>query len=417
MIRFIVVLVATLTAGELLAAPPAAPDAQALVARLSSPSEKIREAAADVLWDRPEAGPWLRRAARSADKIAATRATALLAPLAARRQRAVPAALDSCLRDGRIDLLTEWHQFWEPSEEDDLWPIGRRAAAPGLELLSKYCLAQEWTFVQNMQATADERVKTGPLFVLNGPCPQELMNGKGVWSIRTDRMDLTKYPPRDVRFASVGGPARLGAGRSGKYLVLGPVRAGILDTVFVACDNDVSSGMVEFGNWPGFGLDVIRCVIVCRGTFTSCRVRSSVVLVDGDVKLLPTAELRNSVIRARGEITPPNARNPPVNCTIEAHAKNPTAPYKFFELTDVGLDWADDEEGLVVRGTAPDSPFGTCGLAKDDVLLTIDGADVGHSEQFRKLVRRAVVRQGDCLLTVRRGTKTLDLPVFFPLPK
>lgn len=32
-------------------------------------------------------------------------------------------------------------------------------------------------------------------------------------------------------------------------------------------------------------------------------------------------------------------------------------------------------------------------------------------------VRRALVRQGDCLLTITRGDKTYDLPVFFPLPK
>ncbi len=156
---------------------------------------------------------------------------------------------------------------------------------------------------------------------------------------------------------------------------------------------------------------------MCRGNFTGARaVGASVLLVDGDIDLTQTDRLHDRLIRASGEIRLPKDVKPQ-NCTIEAHAKNATPPYRFFELADVGLSVADDEEGLVVTTVKADTPFGTCGLQKGDLIRAIDDAPAGHSEPFRKAVRRALVRQGDCLLTVVRGDKTLDLPVFFPMPK
>jgi S1-C subfamily serine protease len=157
---------------------------------------------------------------------------------------------------------------------------------------------------------------------------------------------------------------------------------------------------------------------VCRGNFTGGSVGASVLLVDGDIDLTGADVVRNSLIRASGEILAPKARiGQPVNCTIEPHAKNATAPYRFFELTDVGLSVVDDEEGMVVAEVKPGTPFGNCGLAKGDVIQAIDDAPPGHSSEFRKKVRRATVVQGDCLLTVARGAKTLDLAVYFPTPK
>lgn len=65
----------------------------------------------------------------------------------------------------------------------------------------------------------------------------------------------------------------------------------------------------------------------------------------------------------------------------------------------------------------PDTPFGRSGVARGDLICAIDDAPAGHAEPFRKAVRRALVRQGDCLVSVARGNKTLDLAVYFPLPK
>ena len=73
----------------------------------------------------------------------------------------------------------------------------------------------------------------------------------------------------------------------------------------------------------------------------------------------------------------------------------------------------DDEEGMIVAAVKAETPFGTCGLMKGDVIQAIDDVRAGNSEQFRSCPPR-LARQGDCLLTIARGAKTLDLPVYFP---
>jgi S1-C subfamily serine protease len=159
--------------------------------------------------------------------------------------------------------------------------------------------------------------------------------------------------------------------------------------------------------------------VVCRGNFTASKwVGQSVVLVDGDVDLSDVDELVDGLIRATGKIIPPKNKLAKLkNMKLEEGVKDATAPYKFFELSDVGLSCADDEEGLVVTGVKAGTPFGDCGLEKGDLIVALDDAPAGRSGAFRKLVRRTLVRQGDGLLTVVRGNKTIDLPVFFPLPK
>jgi hypothetical protein len=405
MLRFVVASVAALAAGAWAAG--AAPDAPALVAGLGDPSEAVRDAAAAALKGRADALPWLRRASRSPAPITVARAAKLLAPHEQARQAAAAAAIDACIRDGRIDLLTEWHQYWKPAAEDDLWPVGRRAARAGFDLFNAACPPEARAAFEQKLANDDGPVKY-PGF-LNGPCPDRF--AAGTWTIRTDRLDR---PPNDILFASVGGPARIPQ-RGGQYLVLGPVRTRTIDTAFVACDGDVWNETREFGGILG-----VRCgmaILVCRGNFTGATVvGDSVLLVDGDIDLTRTVKPKNCLIRASGEIRLDKGVKPD-GCTLEARAKNPTAPYRFFELADVGLALADDEEGLVVAAVKGDTPFAAAGLIKGDLIRAIDDAPAGHSETFRRAVRRALVRQGDCLLTITRGDKTLDLPVFFPLPK
>ena len=127
MLRLIAALV-VVTAGGLIAAPvPAGSDLKALVAGLSDPDQKVRQASSEALKGRTDAVPWLRRAARSADKDTASRAVALLNPHQTNRRPAAEKAIDACVRDGCIDLLTEWHQFWQPREEKDLWALDSEA--------------------------------------------------------------------------------------------------------------------------------------------------------------------------------------------------------------------------------------------------------------------------------------------------
>lgn len=415
MSRFILPAVASLVASSLVAAPVSKePAAKALVAGLSNPSKKVRNESATALRNRADALPWLRRAARSTDKDTAKRAADLLAPSEKSRQDDVAKVIDACIRDGYIDLLTEWHQYWKPREEAELWAVGPRAAKAGMELFAKSVPLAEREEYEKWLAWA---AGLGPRYhnFHNGPCPDRFVGGQGVWFIRTDRLGTG---PNDLLFASVGGPAwpRGGLARGANLLALGPIRTlSRIDTAFLACDGEVWSEAPKFAGRPG-GVNLGQAIIVCRGNFTGASwVRGSVLLVDGDVDLRGDT-IWDSLIRASGEIKLPKGVKP-LNCDIKAHAKDATAPYKFFELSDVGLSLADDEEGLVVRGVKEGTPFGNCGIEKGDLIRVIDDVPAGTSEEFRRKVRRAMVRQGDCLLTVRRGDKTLDLPVFFPLPK
>lgn len=415
MSRFILPAVAALVASSLVAAPVSQePEVKKLVAGLSDPNEKVRDASSAALKRRADAVPWLRRAARSTDKGTAKRAADLLAPLEKKRQEVVAKAIDVCIRDGYIDLLTEWHQYWKPREEAELWAVGPRAVKAGMELFAKSVPLAEREEYEKWLAWA---AGLGPMYhsFHNGPCPDRFVGGKGVWFIRTDRLGTG---PNYLLFASVGGPAwpRGGLAHGANLLALGPIRTlPTIDTAFLACDGEVWSEVPEYADRQ-LGIDLTRVVLVCRGNFTGgSRVGASVLLVDGDIDLTGS-EPKDCLIRASGEIRLPK-RYSPENCTIEAHAKDATAPYKFFELSDVGLSLADDEEGLVVTAAKANTPFGNSGIEKGDLIRAIDDAPAGNSEEFRKKVRRAMVRQGDCLITVTRSDKTLDLPVFFPLPK
>jgi hypothetical protein len=250
----------------------------------------------------------------------------------------------------------------------------------------------------------------------DGTDAEQTAQGKGNWYIRAERWNRW---PNTVTFASIGGPTitRSGTVERGCCFFLGSLQAGRIDTAFVVCDGEIWRG-TNLSGVPS-GIRTADSVIVCRGNFCGSDLYSSVVLVDGDIDLSQgSPDIRSNLIRASGEIQLTKRQQlQPMNCTIEAHAKNPTAPYKFFELTDVGLSLVDDEEGLVVADVKADTPFGTCGIAKGDLIRAIDDAPAGHSSEFRKKLRRALVRQGDCLVTVARGAKTLDLPVFFQLPK
>jgi hypothetical protein len=414
MSRFVLFAVVLMFASSLFAGAPVPqePDAKTLVAGLSNASEKVRNESAAAIRNRTDVLPWLRRATRSTDKDTVRRAVELLAPHESKRQEAVAKAIDACIRDGRIDLFMEFHQYWQPQDKQDLWTVGPRAAKAGVEEYAKSRTADEIKQLEEKLAPFQRKS-----YYFDSADAQQQVKGAGNWYIRAERWD--RVWPGNVTIASIGGPTLMGGtAGTGHYFVLGSlqIQRGRLCCAFVSCDGDVWSG-TDLSGTP-VGVDAVCSMVVCRGNFHGYNFFSSVVLVEGDVDLSRSPDIRDSVIRASGEIRlPERQQDQPKNCTIEAHAKNPTAPYKFFELTDVGLSLVDDEEGLVVADVKADTPFGTCGIAKGDLIRAIDDIPPGHSSEFRKKLRRAMVRQGDCLVTVARADKTLDLPVFFPLPK
>lgn len=400
--------------GVLVAAPvPPLPGAKTLVAGLGDPSDKVRDQTGIALRGRADALPWLRRAARSADKDTARRANSLLVSSENSRQEAVSKFLGACISDGQADLFIEWHHFWQPKSKDELWSVGPRMARAGLDLSAKK-LPHEGDLSYLEQHLGLYLAERKPPRHLDG---QFVIDDFGAaWRVRTDRIDLTRFQPF-VPFASVAGPVYAHGLKGGCFFSLGPVHADHIWSACVICDGSVVGTPDRWGELRFSRVSVHNSFVACRGNFTAgSEVRGSILLVSGDIDLSRTSVFKDSVIRALGEVQLP--KNPKFeNCTIEAHAKNATAPYKFFELADVGLSLADDEEGLVVTTVKADTPFGNAGLAKGDLIRAIDDVLAGNSEEFRKAVRRALVRQGDCLLTVTRGDKNHDLPVFFPLPK
>jgi PDZ domain-containing protein len=421
MLRFILFAIAAMVASAWLAAAPVPTDAKVLVSGLSDPSEKVRNEAAAALRGRADAQPWLRRAARSADADTAKRAASLLAPHEPKRQAAAAKAIDACIKSGRVDLFMEWHHYWQPENKDDLWPVGPRMVRVA-QVVQEECakwfppaqskrLEETLNFESVPEPGWKPRYYDGPLDQMS----QELVSQVG-WSIRTDRW--WKFPQsKFVSFASIAGPAWFGGfhGAPSRAFVLAPVQASRPQRCpFVVCDGEFYHGDSYMESSPEWS-PTNGSFVVCRGNFRASSVGGSVLLVDGNVELFGGG-VRDSLIRASGEITiPKNAKV--VNSTIEPQKKNATAPYKFFELSEVGLSVADDEEGMVVAAVTANTPFGNCGLMKGDIIQAIDDVRPGPSSEFRKKVRKAMVVQGDCLLTVARGDKTIDLPVFFPLPK
>ena len=118
------VCVLAVAAGGVIAAPR--PEARALVAGLGDPDVKVPGRVPLRALAQPRGTPCRGCVARpiAADRDTAKRAAELLAPHDKKRQETVAKAIDACVREGHIDLLTEWHQYWRPRQQEDLWPVG-----------------------------------------------------------------------------------------------------------------------------------------------------------------------------------------------------------------------------------------------------------------------------------------------------
>ena len=76
----------------------------------------------------------------------------------------------------------------------------------------------------------------------------------------------------------------------------------------------------------------------------------------------------------------------------------------------VSLDTLADNEGTVVRGVFPGTPAADAGLEVGDIILSLDGNDIGDSaELVRQIGMHPPGRQ--VVLNVRRGDRSLEVPV------
>jgi|GEM_PF-3191322 len=415
--RVAIVVFMCVSVGGIEGAPlPRLEDAKKLADKLGSDAPRIREEAYRKLRARPDANPWLRRLMDSENKTCSVLARNLLVEFDNDRQLEARAALEHAVRSNRLDAVIEWHQYWRPKKGEDLWSIVPPAGKAGLDMHARRSSDDHASPVESMHAKtlASERSR---FYDFTSGFDRK-MTESGVWHVRAS--DRLVWDGNTLAFASVGGPIFGGFSTGVLHFALGSIEAFHYSGSFVFFEGRLSGGSSADGRTtPAIPLD--RCVVVGRGDLVGASADQSIILVDGDIDLStvmvpPGKVIRNSLIRASGEIRLP--KNLMLeNCTIESHAKNPTAPYRLFELEDCGLSLADDEEGLVVKKVRPGSPFGNSGLIRGDVIRGIDDRAPGSSEEFRKKLRRASIRQGDCLLTVVRGRETFDLPAYFPLPK
>jgi S1-C subfamily serine protease len=124
------------------------------------------------------------------------------------------------------------------------------------------------------------------------------------------------------------------------------------------------------------------------------------------------AFLNDTIIRSGANIQLP-VKYQTRNCDLTGKVKNATSPFRFFELSKLGLGTAASKDGVVVESVEAKSAFAAAGLSKGDVIVTIDGIKVDTTAALRKLVRSAYVR-GEGKLTIRRGGKSHELHVQFP---
>jgi hypothetical protein len=200
---------------------------------------------------------------------------------------------------------------------------------------------------------------------------------------------------------------------------------------------------------PGQTNEWIQSVVLCNGP---CRVRaafSTLVVCDGDVELGEYSIL-NSLIVANGDIRRDPAANAdlstrsvlaatgdvvfPRRTTLQSgyayaggvarpagkpgpadrvRGHEPVLPFgvRFLDPAEFGLDLAAQNGGVQVMGIEPWSPFARYGVADGDVITAVDDAEPRTLPDFRRALRRGVIRES-VVLTIRRGGQRLARVVY-----
>lgn len=392
---------------------PSGDDHNRWIEELGDPDFRMREEASKKLTSAPQAAPWVRRAVKSTDPEIANRARRLVSGYTRRQLD----SLSKVVMSQPVDVFVEWYLVWRPDRQEDLWQpgfdLGQRGVAAVSQHLPKDVTSKlRASLPRNLKDL--ETLRSDPVRMHDGP---EVKFGSGCWLIRTETL---LSPPSALVMGVVRGPfLREGVGMGSIIYSLNQVNLTVatFNSVLIAHGDarpSQKSGYDHFGT-------LVDSLLVTRGDVAgpSISLASSVILAGGDVTVGRACSLKNSTIIAGGKVTMPKPERVE-NCIIKENVKNPTAPFTFFELADVGLSVgtpAKDAKGLPVAEVKADTPFGKAGVQKGDTILTIDDAPPGDAEAFRVKLRRAIVVQGDTLLTVSRGGKSLDLPVYFPLPK
>ena len=183
-------------------------------------------------------------------------------------------------------------------------------------------------------------------------------------------------------------------------------------TSVIICDGDVK--IVA----PG-GADI--CMIIANGTITTSEkgggAGDSLVAATGNIKFPLQKRVGTSYYHAGGTVTfgaevPRNAKQ------VREHQAALPLGIKFVDPKEFGLDLALQNGGVQVMAITKESPFAKFGVEDADVITRIDDVVPKSLPDFRRALRRGVIRES-VILHIKRDKKNLTRIVFLdgiPVP-
>src|SRR5262249_42636349 len=105
------------------------------------------------------------------------------------------------------------------------------------------------------------------------------------------------------------------------------------------------------------------------------------------------------------------------NSVVQEGQAMPLGFVRFFDPAHEGIAVEAADKAVRIKEVQLGKPFARAGLRAGDVLLTLDGAEVGSGETFRKTLRKLMAEGTEATFRVRRADRVLDLPVRFAADK
>jgi hypothetical protein len=390
--------------------PPASADQiDTWIRQLGATDFQVREDATRELARRPEAVSAVRRASVSRDAEVARRAADILREFDRRYSKIALERIRATIRNREPDLFVE-RVVRYTGTEDHVWQAVTDFGWEGRSIGQKVFGRLKVSFKRpDRNFVRDKTSRDSPYKVVS---PDRAMATDGTCLFRGDTLEIA--PQAAVMLLAARGSVK-SAGRvafvfANDAVILGGEMGGTNGGI-VVCDGDF-----EIRPEPDTvrSVRVIYSLIVANGNVLcpAAGVADSVILAGGDVHVPEGALITNSTIRAGGKIHLPQ-RSTVRDSKLEESVADPTAPFKFFELSRVGLEVRAAGDRVWVEKVEEKKQFAVAGIQKGDLLTAVDGKKVESYAGFRKQVRAAFV-QGDCTLTVRRDGQTREIAVRFP---
>ena len=182
-----------------------------------------------------------------------------------------------------------------------------------------------------------------------------------------------------------------------------------LRSCFVVCDGDVELS-------PG----VESCVVIANGNITSKMGGGgdlSLLGATGDIRLPLRKKTGTNIFHAGGKVVFDGTLIPPSPDVKERQRDLPFG-IRFFQHEEFGLEIAVQDGALQFSKVGEESPFAKFGVEDADVITKIDEVVPKSLPDFRRALRRGVIRES-VILHIKRDKKDITRIVFLdgiPVP-